>query len=136
MIVLPCRDLFDVSCRLVSSLSLSSPTLRYVALISLFVSGVCLSCLDVTCLIVSSHSILALSTPTIGLLALSCRFMSFLDLPCPSPIPNLTPNREPNSNPYHNLTLTNPISLGRKPCWEVLIYVLKTKILCFDITLE
>ena len=78
-----------------SSLSLSRLTLRYVALLSFFVSGLCFSCLDVTCLLVPC-----------------------LSLPCTRPIPNLTPNRQSHPNPYEHLHPTpksnQPDHLGKK----------------------
>jgi len=116
MLVLPCRDL---SCRVLAFLVLSNLTICCLVLSFRCWSMLVLPCRDLSCRV---FSFLVLSNLTLCCLVLSCRFMSMLVLPCPLPSPNPT------------LTLTNPITLGRKHCWEVLHLVIKTKIICFDFT--
>ena len=79
----------------------------------LALSWLVLPCLLFSCLVQPYLMLFALSSLVVSCLCLSCL------VPPPSPNPTLT--------------LTNPITLGRKP-WEVLHLVIKTKIICFDFT--
>ena len=122
MIVLLCRDL---SCRVISILVLSNLTLCCLVLSFRFRSLLFLPWRDLSSRV---FSILALSYPAIGCLSiLPClalgqsRTLPLIDNLTQILTSTFTLPRSP----------TNPITLGRKPCWEVWIYALKTKIMCF-----